>query len=191
MSKLIMLFLFLVKLCYAELDPYENFQKYMNSPDGRKLSLDVFISHSENNFKSEGTLHYLGDKHYLFYSEGVGISFKNGVLKTINNDTKQIIYDNVFGGNLSILDILCGTQDGINIDEVILERNNYKIEFSVEEWDMAGTLWLANSGEPKKLMVGASDDSQIVVNISPFNGSLKENVIFTDTSSYEVIDLRE
>ena len=56
---------------------------------------------------------------------------------------------------------------------------------------MTGTLWVANSGEPMKVTVGASDDYQIVVNISPSDGELKEKVIFTDTSEYEIIDLRE
>ena len=191
MLKSIIFFFSLAVLLWAEIDPYENFQNYMNSPDGRKLSLSVFILYSDNNSKYEGTLHYFGDKRYSFYSEFVGISFGNGIIKTINRDTKQVIYDKVVGSNLSVLDILCGTQRGLNIDEIISDKNNYKIEFSVEEWDMTGTLWVANSGEPMKVTVGASDDYQIVVNISPSAGEPKEKVIFTDTSEYEIIDLRE
>ena len=191
MLKSIIFFFSLVVLLWAELDPYENFQNYMNSADGRKLSLSVFILDSENNSKYEGTLYYSGEKHYSFYSEAVGISFGDGIIKTINRDTEQIIYDEVVGSNLSVLDILCGTQGGLNIDEIISDRNNYKIEFSAEEWDMTGTLWVKNSGEPIKVAVGSSEDYQIVVNITPFDGQSKEKNLFTDTSEYEIIDLRE
>ena len=31
-------------------------------------------------------------------------------------------------------------------NEITSDRNNYKIEFSVEDWDMTGTLWVKNSG---------------------------------------------
>ena len=191
MLKSIIFFFSLVVLSWAEINPYENFQNYMNSADGRKLSLSVFILDSENNSRYEGTLYYSGDKHYSFYSEAVGIVFGDGIIKTINRDTEQIIYDKVVGSNLSVLDILCGTQGGLDIDEITSDRNNYKIEFSVEEWDMTGALWVKNSGEPMKVTVGTSEDYQIVVNINPFDWESEEKILFTDTSEYEIIDLRE
>ncbi len=93
---------------------------------------------------------------------------------------------------ISVLDILSGNEDGIEIGEVVFEKNGYKIPFKLSEWDINGTLWaLPGTGEPKKIILESYSDGQIIIKIKSIEKGHEKQAPFIDTSEYEKIDLRE
>ena len=130
--------------------------------------------------------------HYSFDIEGQRITHNNGVITTINKNTKQIIYDSRTEDSISILNILSGEKKGIELGDIILEKNNYKIPFILDELDVRGVLWvLASTGEPKKVILESYDDMKIKIKINSLEVGHMKQIPFIDTSEYEKIDLRD
>ena len=186
------IFFFLIELLLSQKSAYKDFQSYMNIVGGRILDIHFFQEQSGSYFESDGSLYYFSDTHYSFDSKDQRITYNNGLITTINKTTKQIIYDMNIENEISVLDILSGNEDGIEIGEVVFEKNGYKIPFQLAQWEIKGTLWvLPTTGEPKKIILESYSDGQIIIKINSIEKGHKKQVPFIDTSEYEKIDLRE
>ena len=192
MKNIIIISFFLIELLWSQNSAYKNFQSYMNVDGGVLLDINFYIEQSKNYTESNGLFYYFGDMHYSFDIEGQRITHNNGVITTINKNTKQIIYDLRTENSISILNILSGEKKGIELGDIILEKNNYKIPFILDELDVRGVLWvLASTGEPKKVILESYDDMKIKIKINSLEVGHMKQIPFIDTSEYEKIDLRD
>lgn len=192
MKNIIIISFFLIELLWSQNSAYKNFQSYMNVDGGVLLDINFYIKQSKNYTESNGLFYYFGDMHYSFDIEDQRITHDNGVITTINKNTKQIIYDLRTENSTSILNILSGEKKGIELGDIILEKNNYKIPFILDELDVRGVLWvLASTGEPKKITLESYDDMKIKIEINPLEVGHMKQIPFIDTSEYEKIDLRD
>ena len=192
MKNIIIISFFLIELLWSQNSAYKNFQSYMNVDGGVLLDINFYIEQSKNHTESNGLFYYFGNMHYSFDIEGQRITHNNGVITTINKNTKQIIYDLRTEDSISILNILSGEKKGIELGDIILEKNNYKIPFILDELDVRGVLWvLANTGEPKKVILESYDDMKIKIKINSLEVGHMKQIPFIDTSEYEKIDLRD
>ena len=192
MKNIIIISFFLIELLWSQNSAYKNFQSYMNVDGGVLLDINFYIKQSKNYTESNGLFYYFGDMHYSFDIEEQRITHNNGVITTINKNTKQIIYDLSTENGISILHILSGEKKGIELGDIILEKNNYKIPFILDELDVRGVLWvLASTGEPKKITLESYDDMKIKIEINPLEVGHMKQIPFIDTSEYEKIDLRD
>ena len=186
------IFFFLIELLLSQNSAYKDFQSYMSIAGGRALDIHFYQEQSGSYFESEGSLYYFSKNHYSFDSKDQRITYNNGLVTTINKTAKQIIYDMNLENEISVLDILSGKEDGIEIGEIIFEKNGYKIPFQLSEWDIKGKLWvLPTTGEPKKIILESYIDGQIMIEINSTEKGHKKQVPFIDISEYEKIDLRE
>jgi len=191
-KNIIIISFFLIELLWSQNSAYKNFQSYMNVDGGVLLDINFYIEQSKNYTESNGLFYYFGDMHYSFDIEGQRITHNNGVITTINKNTKQIIYDLRTENSISILNILSGEKKGIELGDIILEKNNYKIPFILDELDVRGVLWvLASTGEPKKVILESYDDMKIKIKINSLEVGHMKQIPFIDTSEYEKIDLRD
>lgn len=192
MKNIIIISFFLIELLWSQNSAYKNFQSYMNVDGGVLLDINFYIEQSKNHTESNGLFYYFGNMHYSFDIEGQRITHNNGVITTINKNTKQIIYDLRTEDSISILNILSGEKKGIELGDIILEKNNYKIPFILDELDVRGVLWvLASTGEPKKVILESYDDIKIKIKINSLEVGHMKQIPFIDTSEYEKIDLRD
>ncbi len=192
MKNIIIISFFLIELLWSQNSAYKNFQSYMNVDGGVLLDINFYIEQSKNHTESNGLFYYFGNMHYSFDIEGQRITHNNGVITTINKNTKQIIYDLRTENSISILNILSGEKKGIELGDIILEKNNYKIPFILDELDVRGVLWvLASTGEPKKVILESYDDMKIKIKINSLEVGHVKQIPFIDTSEYEKIDLRD
>ena len=186
------IFFFLIELLLSQKSAYKDFQSYMSIVGGRILDIHFFQEQSGSYFESDGSSYYFSDTHYSFDSKDQRITYNNGLITTINKTTKQIIYDMNIENEISVLDILSGNEDGIEIGEVGFEKNGYKIPFKLSEWYIKGTLWvLPATGEPKKIILESYSDGQIIIKINSTEKGHKRQTPFIEKSEYEIIDLRE
>jgi len=191
-KNIIIISFFLIELLWSQNSAYKNFQSYMNVDGGVLLDINFYIEQSKNHTESNGLFYYFGNMHYSFDIEGQRITHNNGVITTINKNTKQIIYDLRTEDSISILNILSGEKKGIELGDIILEKNNYKIPFILDELDVRGVLWvLASTGEPKKVILESYDDIKIKIKINSLEVGHMKQIPFIDTSEYEKIDLRD
>ena len=103
MKNIIIISFFLIELLWSQNSAYKNFQSYMNVDGGVLLDINFYIKQSKNYTESNGLFYYFGDMHYSFDIEDQRITHNNGVITTINKNTKQIIYDLRTENSISIL----------------------------------------------------------------------------------------
>ncbi|MGY8787758.1 MAG: hypothetical protein ACKVH5_05610 [Fidelibacterota bacterium] len=188
--KILLFYLLTMKFTLSQSLPYEQFLDFMNHSNGRVLGIDFYQDQYGERFESTGTFYYLGKSYYIFDAIDQRISFKNGNITTINKIEKQVIYDKTIPGEVTIFDILTGTNESLLIGESLFEKNGYKIQFTLKEWDMSGTIRTRSStGKPVSIILNTGEGSEIRVNIISIESGLKPLEI--DLNAFEKIDLRE
>ena len=192
MNKYILILYILTQFIWSQNNPYEEFQLYMNSSEGRVLNIHFFQNQLGQEFESDGTLYYSSNGSYTFDNASQRINFNKNIITTTNKVSRQIIYDFVIPSEITIFDILSGDNKNVQIDEVIIEKDGFRIPFKIYDWDISGTIWTTPStGKPKEIILSFSNNSDIRIQIKSStlmkNGSIPE----INTNGYEVIDLRE
>ena len=176
----------------AQPDPYRQFLDYMNAKGGRILEIEIYQEQFGERIESNGTFFYLGKRHYTFDALDQRITFNKGEITTINKVGKQVIYDQTIPGEVTIFDILTGTNESLQIGEVLLEKNGFRIPFTLLDWEMNGTIrTIPDSGKPKEIILKTSDDSEIWIKIISLESVKGRDVATIDLTEYETIDLRE
>ncbi len=179
-------------LSFAQTDPYQEFFNYMNAQGGRILEIEFYQEQYGERYESKGTFYYSGKMHYTFDAVDQRITFKDGEITTINKVGKQVIYDRTIPGEVTIFDILTGTDDSIQRGEALLEKSGFRIPFTLSEWDMRGTIrTIPVIGKPKEIILKTGDDSDIRIKIISAEPGKERDVAEIDLTGYEIIDLRE
>ena len=190
--KNIIFFSSLILFIYGKNSPYIKFQSFMNIQDGRIFNISISQEQFGEQYNSTGTLYYLKNRKYVFDTHNQRISYDNDIITTINKSTKQIIYDKNIENDITVLDILSGTNDQLEITDSILEKDGFRTSFNLNNWDMRGDIWtIPNTGEPKKIVLKIPGDENIILNIISSEITTKNNIPEIDITKYEVIDLRE
>ena len=176
----------------AQDSPYKQFQSYMDVPGGRLLEIDFFQEQLGDRFESSGILYYTSNDHYTFDDQNQRITYNSGTIITINKATKQIIYDSTIPGDVTVFDVLSGNENAIQIGEILMEKNGFRIPFILKDWDISGTLWtIPGTGMPKQIILRPTNDSEIRIKVNSSEPGEKKNIPYLDIDAFEIIDLRE
>tara|TARA_B100000029_G_scaffold88210_1_gene78112 strand:+ start:2883 stop:3458 length:576 start_codon:yes stop_codon:yes gene_type:complete len=188
---------FLLGLCLlgqmlAEEDPYRQFLNYMNHEGGRILEIEFYQEQIGERFESGGTFYYFGETNYIFDSYDQRVVYHDGTITTINKVDRQVILDSAIPDEVTIFDILTGSNESIQQGKALLEKNGFRIPFTLGEWDMEGTIWtIPSSGQPREIHLKTGGDSDIRIKIISSEPGKGNDVAEINLSNYEIIDLRE
>ena len=90
------------KILFSQNTAYENFQKYVQSPNGCVLWIDYHQSYLEEEVVSSGVL-YAKDKMYIYDNEKQFIKYEEGFITTINKSVRQVVYDYINKTDVTII----------------------------------------------------------------------------------------
>ena len=176
----------------AQDSPYKQFQSYMDVPGGRLLEIDFYQEQLGDRFESSGTLYYIDNDHYTFDDPNQRITYNSGTITTINKATQQVIYDSTIPGDVTVFDVLSGNENAIQIGEILMEKNGFRIPFILKDWDIPGTLWTApGTGKPRHIILRPTDDSEIRIKVNSSEPVKNKGIPQLDIQGFEIIDLRE
>jgi len=176
----------------AQSGPYQQFLDYMNEKGGRIFEIEYYQEQFGKQFEFNGTFFYFGKKHYTFDGLDQRITFNNGEITTINKLEKQVVYDQTISGEITIFDILTGTNESLQTGEPLLEKNGFRIPFTLLDWEIHGTIrTIPDNGKPKEIILKTGDDSEIWIKIISLDSTKERDVATIDLTEYEAIDLRE
>lgn len=191
--KIFTLSVIIISIAYSKNNPYLGFKKYMD----QNINSIFHISYHQNQYNEslvyEGLLLFKSYENYIFDNNFMRIIYDNKYIKTIYKKNKQIIYDEIIDGEVSLFDFLF-SKEKLDVSHVKSSNPDTSIiNFTLEALDIKGSLKVHNlSGEPKQLSLFNVDSSHIsIVEIKKIED--KDDFIFKaiDTTLYELIDLRE
>ena len=191
--RIVLLKVLIFSLAFSKNDPYLNFKKYMDQNMGSIFNINFYQSQYNERLVSEGVICFKSYKKYIFDNNMTRIIYNNKYIKTINKQNKQIIYDEIIEGEVSLFDLLFSNK---RLDVSLgasLNPDISIINFKLKSLDIRGVLKTDNlSGEPKQLSLFNVDSSLVsVVEINRIESKVDFNLKAIDTTSYELIDLRE
>jgi hypothetical protein len=165
----------------------------MDQNMGSIFNINFYQSQYNERLVFEGVICFKSYKKYIFDNKITRIIYNNKYIKTINKQNKQIIYDEIIEGELSLFDLLFSNK---RLDVSLgasLNPDISIINFKLKSLDIRGVLKTDNlSGEPKQLSLFNVDSSLVsVVEINRIESKVDFNLKAIDTTSYELIDLRE
>ena len=183
----------IISIVCSKNNPYLGFKKYMD----QNINSIFHISYHQNQYNEslvyEGILLFKSYEKYIFDNNFMRIIYDDKYIKTIYKKNKQIIYDEIIDGEVSLFDFLFSKE---KLDVSHFNSSNPDtsiINFTLEALDIKGFLKVHNlSGEPKQLSLFNVDSSHIsIVEIKKIED--KDDFILKaiDTTLYELIDLRE
>ena len=191
--RIVLLKVLIFSLAFSKNDPYLNFKKYMDQNMGSIFNINFYQSQYNERLVSEGIICFKSYKKYIFDNNMTRIIYNNKYIKTINKQNKQIIYDEIIEGEVSLFDLLFSNK---RLDVSLgasLNPDISIINFKLKSLGIRGVLKTDNlSGEPKQLSLFNVDSSLLsVVEINRVESKVDFNLSAIDTTSYELIDLRE
>ena len=114
----------------------------MNIQGGRIFNISLSQEQFGEQYNSTGTLYYFKNRKYVFDTPNQRISYNNDMITTINKSTKQIIFDKNVENDITVLDILSGTNDQLEIEDSILEKHGFRTSFNIRDWGIKGDIWM-------------------------------------------------
>ena len=185
------IFLVFAKVLFSQNTAYENFQKYVQSPNGSILWIEYHQSYFDDELVSSGVL-YIKEKMYMYDNKTQCIMYEDGFITTINKLNKQVVYDYINKKDVTIFDVLIGNNNSIRIGTSIIENNQIQIPFSIELWGIKGSIWTSQvDGSPKKVTFIQDEDIMVHIDINSSVNSAEFNPPIYDILDYEVINLIE
>lgn len=112
---------------------------------------------------------------------------------TFTPSTKQVVVDYYFRDEFSILSLLSGNMEAVQVDKVHKRSNDIVVDFIIPEIETKGKIWI-DSGTYYPLKINMEDDLDNRTNIYieavlPLSSQSKYKKYNTD--NWEVVDLRE
>ena len=184
------IFLVFTEFLLSQNMAYEKFQKYVQSSKGSVIRLEYFQSYLDEEILSSGVL-YVKNKMYIYDNEKQFVKFENGLITTINKSIKQVVYDSINKNDITIFDILTGANNNIHFDDGIIEKDQIRIPFYVDLWEIKGFIWIyQQDGSPVKVTFNLDEDLKVHIDIKSISQT-EFNPPKYDISEYEVINLIE
>ena len=183
----------IISLVFSKNDAYSNFKKYMDENLGSVFIVNYQQNQYDESLVSEGIICFKSYKKYIFDNSRIRIIYDNTYIKTINKQNKQIIYDNIIEGEISLFDLLFSKNRLDVLSLASSDPDNSIIKFTLESLDIMGVLKINNiSGEPNQLSL-FNADSTLMSFVQIKKVENKDDFILKaiDTSFFELIDLRE
>ena len=185
-------FLLSAKLIFPNENPFGKFHQFLKSKENCILNLEIYQKQFDKIHKSFGSLQLVSQDHYIFDDQNQRIIYEGKTIKTINKNSRQIIYDSNINNDFSILDVLTGKNVDIELKDHNIEDGVSKTSFFIANISMLGVLWTKiDTGEIKKIKLIADEDLEIEINILSSNFNINDSLASIDTLGYEIINLRE
>ena len=183
----------IISLVFSKNDAYSNFRKYMDENLGSVFNVNYHQNQYNESLVSDGIICFESYKKYIFDNSIIRIIYDNTYIKTINKQNKQIIYDNLIEGEISLFDLLFSKNRLDVLSLVSSDPENSIIKFALKSLDIMGVLQINNiSGEPNQLSLFNADSSLMsFVHIKKVEDKGDFILKAIDTSFFELIDLRE
>ena len=164
----------------------------MHQDGGKVMKINFFQEQLGERFESNGLFYFFGEANYIFDTFDQRLIYERGKITTINKVTRQIILDAIIPGEITIFDILTGSQDSIVKGEWIIEKKGYRIPFNLKNWGLKGAIWtLHDSGQPREIYLRTGEESEVRIKIIYVEPAIGKSVGEIDLSEFEIIDLRE
>ena len=177
---------------YANNIQYKQFQNFMNVNKETVLNIQIQQHQFGKQYDTTGKLYFINDEKYVYDTKNQRISYDNGSLETINKATKQVIYDRDIDNSLSIINLLSGRDNRIEITETILDKLGNRISFFLNDWDLEGDIWtVPRTGRPIKIKLVLAVDEYMILNIDSLEIYPNVEIPEFEISGFEIIDLRE
>ena len=185
-------FLLSAKLIFPNENPFEKFHQFLKSKENSIFTLEIYQKQFDKIHKSFGSLQFVSQDHYIFDDQNQRIIYKGKSIKTINKNSRQIIYDSHINDAFNILDILTGKNVDIEINDQKVENGESKTTFFMANISMLGVVWTKiDTGEIKKIKLIADEDLEIEISVMASNFNINDSLASIDTLGYEIINLRE
>ena len=97
--------LFSAKLIFPNENPFGKFHQFINSKENCILILEIYQKQFDKIHKSFWSLQFVSQDHYIFDDQNQRIIYEGKTIKTINKNSRQIIYDSHINDDFNILDI--------------------------------------------------------------------------------------
>ncbi|MEC8899442.1 MAG: hypothetical protein VX455_00840 [Candidatus Neomarinimicrobiota bacterium] len=192
MKKMMVLAVLFINSAFGFSDPYQTFLKFINESGSLKMSLEFYQIQYGDHFDTAGDFYYLRDQYYFFDDAVQRIIFQDDEISTISKINKQIILDNIIPGEVTIFDILSGENELIVPRDAILEKEYYKIPFTIPSWELSGMIRvLPTSGRPLEIKLSSGPDQETRIKINSAEPWDCNSIPEIDLTGFEKIDLRE
>ena len=191
MRHLILLWVCQSALLISEHTLLENFYKSLNNNNNLilKMEIDFFQSQFGNTFNSSGALYVISKNKYVYDSVQMKIIVNDDLITSINNETMQLVYSSFEKEHLSILDILSGNSDNI---ELLENTSKYFAHFKVLGLDYEGTFQFdKNSGMLKLVTLTIDENQNLSVQVKTFDFVMDNEMPKINYNNFEIIDLRD
>lgn len=189
--KIHLFLLLLVGNSFSQEDPYLQFLNFIDNGN-YTFEIQYFQEQFGSQYEDKGALYFISSSYYIFDGHSQRIIFQDGEITTINKNNKQIILDSMIPGETTIFDILSGSRNSLKINQVILEKNGFKINFRLTDLEISGAIWtIPQVGQPKEILLELGPESYIkirIISIKPLDINQLEKI---DFNQFETIDLRE
>ena len=187
----VLIFFGLVGIIISQNIAYERFQKYVQSPNGFILNIELRQSYFKKTLVSSGVF-YKKDKTYVYDSPNQYVKYEDQHITTINKLNKQVIFDSMKKNNATIFDILSGNKQNIYFHPFVTNKEQISIPFEIELWGIKGSIWTdIIDGSPKKVSFIQDDDIIVDIDILSSTNDSVINLPTYDVMDYEVINLIE
>ena len=181
----------LIKIVISQNIAYEMFQKYVNSPEGCILNIELKQSYFHETLVSSGVF-YKKAGTYIFDSQKQYVKYENQYITTINKSNKQVVYDSIKKDYATIFDILSGNKQNIFFHPFIDEIERFYIPFEIELWGIKGSISIdKTNGSPKKISFIQDGEIEVDIDIVSSKNDSVINLPTYDIMGFEVINLIE
>ena len=154
-----------------------------------KMEINFFQNQFGNTFNSSGDFYVISKNKYIFDSFPVKIIVKDSLITSLNTETRQLVYSSIEKEYLSVLGILSGNLDSIELQE---ETSKYFAHFKVLKLDYEGTFQFDKNSELLKLVTLTIDKNQnLSVEIKSVDYIMENEIPTINDKNFEIIDLRD
>ena len=184
-------FFVLIKIIIAQNIAYERFQRYVESPKGCILNIELKQRYFDKTLVSSGTFYKMGGT-YIYDSPKQYVKYENQHITTINKLNKQVILDSMKENDANIFDILSGNKQNIFFHPSVAKKEQISIPFEIESWGIEGSIWTDKiDGSPKKISFTQDKDIKVDIEVISSSNDSSIDAPNYDFMGYEVINLIE
>ncbi|MEE8335719.1 MAG: hypothetical protein V3S48_04720 [Candidatus Neomarinimicrobiota bacterium] len=171
----------------------ESLKRFLQSPDGVQLQVEIRQKQFEQQNIITGTIEILALDKYLFDSENETIVVQGSTVRTWNKQTRQLILDGIIKGEFNLFQLLTGNFKGVEFTKSSRSGDLTKLNYEIKTMGFNGYITFdSESGRPVDLTMYYSPDQSFKITITGVS-TLKRESLFNSFApdALEVIDLRE